>query len=202
MSFIKTIPVSQAENDVRELYQRQQGPYGYVPNYAKVFCYRPDVMKAWAKLQVSIRQNIDSKEYELTTLAAAQAMSSSYCSLAHGRVLNETFYGDEDIAAIAQGGGESVLSERERAIMALARKVVIDSSSVTQQDIDDLKQCGLDDAEIFDVIASAAARCFFAKLADGLGALPDSVFTEMDEVLREALLVGRPISTEQPETIT
>lgn len=45
---------------------------------------------------------------------------------------------------------------------------------------------------IFDV-AAAAARRFFSKLLDALGALPDSSFNGLDPTLRRALTVGRPV---------
>jgi hypothetical protein len=64
---------------------------------------------------------------------------------------------------------------------------------VTQADVDGLRALGLDDAEIVDVVLAAAARCFFSKAVDALGALPDPVFRELDPPLRESLTVGRPI---------
>ena len=42
--------------------------------------------KAWRGLQGSIRQNLSVRRYELVTLAAAQALDSRYCLLAHGAI--------------------------------------------------------------------------------------------------------------------
>jgi hypothetical protein len=52
----------------------------------------------------------------------------------------------------------------------------------------------LDDAEIFDVAAAAAARCFFSKLLDATGTLPDPVFRDSIPDLVDTLTVGRPIA--------
>ena len=41
--------------------------------------------------------------------------------------------------------------------------------------------------------ATAAGRAFFTKLLDGLGVETDSVFVQLDEPIRQALTVGRPI---------
>jgi len=57
-----------------------------------------------------------------------------------------------------------------------------------------LRSHGYQDAEIFDVAAAAAARCFFSKLLDALGGQADSTFNDLDPTLREALTVGRPIA--------
>ena len=50
MSYIDTTPVNEATGDVRDMYERQQGAWGYVPNYAKSFSHRPAVMERWGKL--------------------------------------------------------------------------------------------------------------------------------------------------------
>ena len=44
------------------------------------------------------------------------------------------------------------------------------------------------------MVAAAAARCFFSKVLDGVGAQPDANYAELDAPLRETLTVGRPIA--------
>ena len=78
--------------------------------------------------------------------------------------------------------------------MAFAELIVRDSTAVTQNDIDILRQHGFSDAEIFDITTTAAARCFLSKTVDALGAEPDANYLALDEKLRQALTVGRPIS--------
>ena len=193
MLFINTISPDDASGAVKAMFEQLQGHRDYLPNYAKVYCYRPEVMAAWANLQSTIQQTIDHRRYELVTLAAAQTINSSYCSLAHGQVLSRKYYDDHKVAAIAGDTSENPLDAADRAMMAFARKVARDTSSITQQDVDALKTHGFDDAEIFDITATAAARCFFAKISDALGAEPDSAFMAMDSSLREVLTVGRAI---------
>ena len=78
--------------------------------------------------------------------------------------------------------------------MELADKVAGDATAVTQADIDRLRDLGLSDVEIFDVVATAAVRCFWSTALDALGVLPDASFAELEPGLRDALTVGRPIS--------
>jgi hypothetical protein len=78
--------------------------------------------------------------------------------------------------------------------MDLADKVAHDATSVVEADIVRLRSLGLSDAEIFDVVAAAAMRCFFSKTLDGLGVRPDARYAELDPELRDALTVGRPIA--------
>ena len=87
MAFIKTIPVAEAEGDVRDMYARQESAWGYVPDYAKVFCHRPEVMGRWGRMLAAIKRPVDARRLELVTFAAAHELRNSSCALAHGAAL-------------------------------------------------------------------------------------------------------------------
>ena len=199
MAFISTIPEEQASADVRKMYDSNREKYGYVPNFAFAFSLRPDVMQAWGGLLKSIRGKMDLRRFELVTVAAARALKSSYCSLAHGSILQRDFFTTDQVESIATDYRNSDLTPAEKAMTAYAEKIVKDASSVSQSDIDTLRSHGFSDTEIIDIAAAAAARCFFSKLLDALGSEPDEVYLELDEKLRRSLTVGRPISGELGE---
>lgn len=165
---------------------------GHAPNFVRLLAHRPAVLDAWKQLLGAVKVNMDERRYELATLAAARRLRSSYCCLAHGKVLAEKFYSADEVAAIADG--RHALEETDRAVMDLAEKVAADASSVTDADVDRLRQHGLSDDEILDVVLTAAARAFLTKTVDGLGVLPDAWYRELDPELRDALTVGRPIA--------
>ena len=200
MAFIETIPPAAAHGDVEAMYSRQQSKYGYVPNYAKTFSHRPELMRLWADLLYGIRRNMDKRRFELATVAAAMAVRSTYCSLAHGQALTE-FYSQDEARAIVSGSGDASLSDAERALMRFAGKIARDASDVTQDDVDALRAAGLSDTEIFDIAAAAAARTFFAQLCEGLGTIGDRDYSNLDEPLRQALTVGRPLEFTEPERL-
>lgn len=197
MPFINTIPEDIAAGDVKKMYDSNREKYGYVPNFARAFSLRPDVMQAWGGLLKSIRGKMDLRRFELVTVAAARALKSSYCMLAHGSILQRDFYSSDQVESIARDYRNSDLTPAEKAMTAYAEKIVRDASSISQSDIDMLRGHGFTDTEIFDIAAAAAARCFFSKLLDALGSEPDEVYLELDEPLRRSLTVGRPISGER-----
>jgi uncharacterized peroxidase-related enzyme len=201
MAFIATVPVGEAAGDVRALYERYETKLGYVPNYAKVLSQRPQVAAAWSALQAAIRGGMEERRWELVTMAAARAMRNSYCALAHGEILRRRFYSPEQLAAIADDFRRSELSSADKAVLGFAEMIVHDATAVTEADIQNLRVQGFSDAEIFDIAAAAAARCFFSKLLDGLGAEPDSAYLELEEGLRRRLAVGRRVSKEALEHV-
>ena len=194
MAFIRTIAPADAQGPVREMYQHINGQLGYIPNWAQALSLRPGVRDGWIALLKSIQANLSVRSYELATLAAARAVRSSYCSLAHGSVLATKVLDGPAVTAIMKDAPDSPLEPRERAMMAFAEKVALDADRITAADIDGLRAHGYRDEEIFDLAAAAAARCFFSKLMDALGVQPDASFHDLDPALRQALTVGRPVA--------
>jgi uncharacterized peroxidase-related enzyme len=197
MTFIVTTPPATARDDVAAMYRRQQDIWGYVPNYARVFSHRPEVMARWGALLSEIKRPMDRRCFELATFAAAHALGNSACTLAHGRLLRE-FFDDESLVAIAEQREHEVLSGPEQALVRFARQVARDASRITDEQVASLKSHGYVDSEIFDVVAAVAARSFFCRMLDGLGVQMDSSFLALDEPLRQAFTVGRPIDTAPP----
>lgn len=193
MPYVSTIPESEATGEVEDMYAEDLAGDGYVWNLTRVFAHRPAVYRGWEGLNRAIRSTMDLRRYELVTLAAARRLKSSYCALAHGKVLATRFLEPSIVRDIALGVAVDTLDEADRAVMALADKVVADATSVNQADIDRLRRLGLTDGEIFEVVAAAAARCYFSKTLDALGVEPDQAYLELDPELREALTVGRRI---------
>jgi uncharacterized peroxidase-related enzyme len=197
MTFIRTIPPSEAEGPVREMYDQAQKEYGLVTNWVQAFSIRPAVRYGWASLISSIRANVPLRRYALATLAAARALRSSYCSLAHARILLANDVLDAPaITTIMHGDASAVLEPREVAMMQFVEKVVLTPYQITDSDIAVLRSHGYSDEEIFDIAATGAARCFLSKLMDALGVEPDARYWELDPDLREALTVGRPLATD------
>jgi alkylhydroperoxidase family enzyme len=157
-------------------------------------------MVRWAKLLAEVRRPLDARRFELVTFAAAHELRNSSCSLAHGQKLSE-FIGDEDVMRIAAGEAVDSVSEAEQEMVRFSRKVARDASTITAEDVEALKRHGLSDADVFDIAATVAARSFFTKLLDALGSVPDSSFASMNERLRDALTLARPIDTTPVEVM-
>jgi alkylhydroperoxidase family enzyme len=161
-------------------------------NFERAFEERPGVYAAWRGLVGAIRENMELRRYELVTFAAAQRLRSTYCSIMHGNVLRDEL--GEDVLAIVSDR-EGTLDAVDLAVMDLAERVVVDATSVTPADLQRLRDLGLDDGEIMDVVLAAAARCFFSKTLDALCVQADAQFQELAAELQAAFVVGRPIAT-------
>ena len=194
MTFIETVPEGDASGELTQMYEADRETFGHVRNLTRAFSHRPDVYAAWSQLNGAIKAHMDLRRYELATVAAARRLRSSYCTLAHGSVLMDKFVAPDELAAIGSDHHAAGLEPVDVAVMDLADKVAQDATTVTEADVDALRTHGLSDAEVFDVITAAAARCFFSKVLDAVCAQPDATYADLDAPLRETLTVGRPIA--------
>lgn len=192
--FIDTVPEESAEGALAEFYQQQRGAWGFLPDFAEAFSTRPDVAKAWSLLNKTVRDGMDRRRYEIATIAAARELRSTYCTAAHSKFLRDECDDEPTMIAIATDPSGAGLAEQDRAVYEFAALVAGDASSVQQEDVDRLRTVGLTDADIADVVFAAAARSFFTRVLDGLGAQLDvqTAGTFAPDIL-EAMVVGRPV---------
>jgi len=187
---------SMVEGPAADWYERQRNAWGYLPNYAPAFALRPNVAEAWNALNGAVRANMDRRRFELATIAAARVYRSTYCTAAHSKFLRDDCGDEAAMRTMAADPTGSSLDEVDRAVIALATKVATDASSVTQADVDALKDLGLTDTDVSDIVFAAAARAFFTKALDGLGVQADAQLAAMlGTDLSEQLAVGRPFAS-------
>lgn len=196
MTFIETVAAEEATGATAELYAAEQEVFGFLPNLVRTFSLRPEVYLAWKQLNGAVKGGMELRRYELATIAAARVLRSSYCALAHGSVLMDRGFLEPDaLRAVVADYRDAGLDEVDVAVMDLAAKVAEDATSVEQADVDRLRSLGLSDQDILDVVLAAAARCFFSKVLDAVGAEPDAKYGQLDPPIRDALTVGRAIAS-------
>lgn len=191
---IDFIPEGSATGALAEYYQSQRARWGFLPNYAAAFAARPEVAAAWAALGAAVVAHMDRRRYELASIAAARASRNTYCTVAHTSFLRDVCNDDETISLLAEDPSGGGLDPQDRAVFAFATKLASDSASIDQADIDGLRAVGLSDVDIADVVYAVAARGFFTRVIDGLGAQADiETASTFDDETLASMIVGRPV---------
>ncbi|MGO4689857.1 carboxymuconolactone decarboxylase family protein [Glaciibacter sp. 2TAF33] len=186
---------SEVSDETAQLYRDERTRVGYLPNFTRVFAGRPAVYRGWMALNGAVKASSDPRVYELATVAAAARLGSSYCVLAHGKVLAEQHFPAEVVADLVRDPASADITAADREVMRLADRVAHDAAGMTPADLQPLRDAGFSDDQIFDVILSAAVRCFFSNVLEAVGAEPDAAYLDLDPALRDALSVGRPIGS-------
>lgn len=194
--YLLTGSPEEASLPAREFLEAAKDAAGNVPNYMRPFSMRPAAWDAYKNLVTVIKSRLDPRRYELVTVAAAVALQSSYCALAHGDILVNALGARDEVDLIVGLGAEGEATEGtlDQALVRYAKKIATRASAVTERDIEALRRGGLADEEIFDVALAVAIRCFFAKVLDAVGVQADPKFKSLPSELRTKLTVGRDIA--------
>lgn len=191
--FIDPVPEDGAPAPVAEMYARDRRTWGFLPTFTRAFSHHPDAYAAWLQLITAIRGNMDTRRCELATLAAAQVLRTTYCSVAHGRILRDRFHDAETVARIVADHRAAGLDEVDVAVMDFATKVAQDPTAIEAGDVRVLRDHGLGDRDVLDLVLAVAARCFFATVVEALDARADVELTAgLESDLLDALVAARP----------
>jgi len=194
--FIDTIPEDAATGPVADYYRHQHESWGFLPNYARLFSSRPDVAEAWNRLNLAIRGGMDRRMFEIATIAAARALHSTYCTVAHSKFLRDVCGDQATLERIADDPSGAGLSPQDRAVFEFATRVATNAAATEQADVDALRAHGLTDSDVANIVFAVAARSFFTRVLDGLGAQLDVETADaFAPALLESMLVGRPVAT-------
>jgi alkylhydroperoxidase family enzyme len=187
---VSAVEPADAPEPVARMYEADLASRGYIPNFTRLFSLNPEAYAGWLALISSIRTRMPTRRYELATLAAASALRGRYCVAAHAlAVLDGHVLTRAELEAVLQGDHGPGPDGLEAAVVALASQVARDASLVTAAEVDRLRNCGMTDAEVFDVVLAASARAFFSKTVEAMAAEPDDALAP---VLDLADLVDAP----------
>jgi uncharacterized peroxidase-related enzyme len=183
MWLIHPVGDENVEAALREVYNQDIEKDGYVWNTSRVWSHRPEMISLWMPLMKSVRSHLRLRTYELATIAAAQAIGCVYCMLAHVAVLRKNGFTAQQVISILDDYHNAGLSPEEVHLMDYASKISRESKSISQADIDILRQDGLNEQQITDVALAAVLRNFISRFFDALGAGPDPELIEKEPEL-------------------
>jgi uncharacterized peroxidase-related enzyme len=174
------------------LFDEDVADSGYVWNVSRLWAYQPDTVKRLFELMSQAFQPscLNFRQRAILVTAAASTLGDSYCSLAWGGKLSGA--SDPTIAAGVLTGNDSGLTDQEKAMASWARKVVQDPNATTAADVQELRETGLSDEQVFAITAFAALRVAFSTINDALGAAPDAQLVEhLPSKVSQAVTYGR-----------
>lgn len=175
-----------ASGRVKEMYDGDLQTLGYIPAHTKAMAINPEAYAAFEALIGAVVARMDLRRYELVTLAAAQALGSTHCRLAHG-VKSLKVFPAEKLEAIARDYRSAGLEPSEVAMMEYAQRLSRDAAAMTDQDTLVLRGHGFSDREIMDITLAATARNFLSRTLLALN-VELTVPPDLDPALQDALL--------------
>ena len=180
--------------DATAVYDGMRESDGYVANFLRVWCWRPDLFRQFVDLRLKLMGSttLSDREQAIVVAATVSEFGDSYCSLAWGSKLAK-LAGDETAGGVIAGDVPGELSKREAALCTWCRAVVRDPMATTPEQVDALRAAGFDDREIFEATLLLSLRLAFSTVNDALGAQPDRQLADaVPSQVRDAVTFGRP----------
>src|SRR5271169_4596507 len=153
-----------------------------LPGIVGPMTYRPETAKPLNELaEVLLRgpSTLTPGERELIATYVSSQNDCFFCQTIHGAVAAYHLGGNEQlILDVKQNTERAGISDRLKALMAIAGKVQRGGKNVQPEDIERARLQGATDQEIHDTVLIAAAFCMYNRYVDGLAtwAPPDPAF--------------------------
>jgi uncharacterized peroxidase-related enzyme len=179
---------------VQTLFDVDLAEMGFVMNVSRLWAYQPEALAMLFGLmsEVASVRPLRFRERGILVAACASTLGDSYCSLAWGTKLATK--ADPQLAAAVLRGDDSALTEAERAMAAWARRVTSDPNGTCAEDVQELRDVGFSDADIFAMTVYVALRVALSTVNDALGAHPDAEYRTLAPApVRHAVTFGRPV---------
>jgi uncharacterized peroxidase-related enzyme len=133
---------------------------------------RPETAKPLRQLaEILLRSTstLTPGERELIATYVSALNDCHYCQTVHGYTAAAYLNGDDTLVDLAKRDpGHAAISQKLKAILAIAAKVQPSGKLVRQEDVDRARALGASDLEIHDTVLIAAAFCMYNRYVDGL----------------------------------
>jgi uncharacterized peroxidase-related enzyme len=112
---------------------------------------------------------LTSAEREMIATYVSSENDCRFCQLSHGASAAEHLGGNYALVdEVKQNYKTAAISEKLKALLAIASKVRESGKHVTAADVERARELGATDKEIHDTVLIAAAFCMFNRYVDGL----------------------------------
>ncbi len=163
--------------ELQGLFRKAREKIGFVPNVFRTYAFRPERLSAWFahfRLLHEETPGLSAAEREMIAVVVSMANGCLYCLVAHGAALREA-WGDPVMAdrITLDWRRADGLSDRQRAICAMAERLTLTPLECTEAELDELRGHGLSDTDAWDVIELAAMYNFTNRVALATGQMPN-----------------------------
>jgi uncharacterized peroxidase-related enzyme len=171
--------LAELPDDIRARILEVQQKAGFVPHVFVTLAHRPDEFRAFFAYHDALmlkEGGLSKAEREMIVVATSGANDCLYCIVAHGAILR--IYAKNPLVAdqVAVNYRKADVSPRQRAMLAFAMKVAVNSAAIDDADFATLREHGFTDEDIWDIGAIAAFFALSNRMANMISMRPNDEF--------------------------
>ena len=146
-----------------------------LPGIRGAMAYRPETAAPLSELaEILLRddEGLSRLDRELIATHVSYLNDCFYCHHSHGEIACIYSGGDRElINRVRNDYTNANITDKLKALLAIAAKVQQSGKAVSSTDIENAKQAGASDRDIHDTVLIAAAFCVFNRYVDGLATI-------------------------------
>lgn len=146
-----------------------------LPGITGGFAFRPETAKPLRELAETLLRgpnSLTSAEREMIAAFVSSLNECHFCQASHSAAAAHHLDGAYTLVdAVKTDYERAPVSEKLKALLAIAAKVRRSGKDVTSADIERARAAGASDVEIHDAVLIAAAFCMYNRYVDGLATL-------------------------------
>ena len=185
MTWIKTIPKTQADGKLREALDFQHALYppeyeaqvpgvpdadsgGIVASHTLI----PDGLKyAFATFGAAMAPDLPltRAQHEMIATVVSTTNCTFYCGTSHREFLRRVVLDDALVNAIAEDFRNAPISDADKMMLEYAEQITRDATQISRQTHEELRSAGFDDTAILQITMIASWFNYINRMADALG---------------------------------
>ena len=188
---ISRFPVPELNNlpeDIRETILAVQEKSGFVPNVFLALANRPDEFRAFFAYHDALMEKeggLTKGEREMIVVATSAHNQCIYCVVAHGAILRIREKNPQLADQIASNYRKADITPRQKAMLDFALKVSKSSHEISNADIEDMRELGFSNDDIWDIGAISALFALSNRMANLTSMRPNDEFYLLGRIPKE-----------------
>ena len=188
---ISRFPVPELNNlpeDIRGTILDLQEKSGFVPNVFLALANRPDEFRAFFAYHDALMEKeggLTKGEREMIVVATSALNQCIYCVVAHGAILRIREKNPQLADQISTNYRKADITPRQKAMLDFALKVSKSSHEINNADIDDMRELGFSNDDIWDIGAISALFALSNRMANLTSMRPNDEFYLLGRIPKE-----------------
>jgi len=188
---ISRFPVPELNNlpeDIRGTILAVQEKSGFVPNVFLALANRPDEFRAFFAYHDALMEKeggLTKGEREMIVVATSAHNQCIYCVVAHGAILRIREKNPQLADQIASNYRKADITPRQKAMLDFALKVSKSSHEISNADIEDMRELGFSNDDIWDIGAISALFALSNRMANLTSMRPNDDFYLLGRIPKE-----------------
>jgi uncharacterized peroxidase-related enzyme len=177
--------IAELPEDIRERILAVQEKAGFVPNVFLALAHRPDEFRAFFDYHDALMEKesgLTKGEREMIVVATSGLNQCIYCVVAHGAILRIREKNPLIADQVATNYRKADITPRQKTMLDFAVKVSSTANEVSDSDLENMRELGFSDDDIWDIGAVSAFFSLSNRMANLTNMRPNDEFYLMGRI--------------------